>query len=99
VVSLVLEVTFLARVLVSFRVLPSDVSVDLNVLKGKIEDGLPKFASVHKFVEEPIAFGLTALIVHIIMPEERSGGVDEVEKSLLKIEEVNEIESLMVRRI
>jgi len=89
----------LARVLVSYRVLPSDVSVDLNVLKRRIEGGLPEFASVHGFVEEPIAFGLTALIVHIIMPEERSGGVDEVEKSLLKIDEVNEIESLMVRRI
>jgi len=49
-------------------------------------------------IEEPIAFGLSALIAHIVLPEDRSGVLDEVESYLLKIKEVSQIETIMVRR-
>jgi translation elongation factor aEF-1 beta len=89
----------MAKVLVSIKIFPSDVTTDLNQLKKKIEKELPKYASVYKFAEEPIAFGLIALIAHIIIPEEKPGGLDEVEKQLQKIDEISQIETLMVRRI
>ncbi|RLI44709.1 elongation factor 1-beta [Candidatus Bathyarchaeota archaeon] len=89
----------MAKVLVSMKILPSDVTTDLNLLKKKIEKELPKFASVYKFSEEPIAFGLTALIAHIVIPEEKSGGLDDVEKQLQKIDEISQMETLMVRRV
>ncbi len=89
----------MAKVVVSLKLLPSDVSVDLDALKIKIEKSLPKYASVHKFVEEPIAFGLVALIVHIVVPEETGGGLDEIEKVLKGMDEISEIETLMVRRV
>jgi len=88
-----------ANVLISFKIFPSEATVDLNLLKEKIKEELPRFASVYGFAEEPIAFGLSALIAHIILPEERPGGLDEVERYLLKIEEISQIETLMVRRM
>ena len=89
----------MGNIVISFRIFPSMATVDLNLLKEKIKKRLPKFASVHGFAEEPIAFGLSALIAHIILPEDRSGVLDEVESYLLKIKEVSQIETIMVRRV
>ena len=89
----------MSKVLVSMKIFPSDVAVDLGILKEKIQKELPEYASVYKFVEEPIAFGLVALIAHITVPEEKSGGLDEVEKRLRKIAEISEIEALTVRKM
>ena len=88
----------LANIVVSFKIFPSEAEVELNLLREKITKQLPQFASVHGFAEEPIAFGISALIAHIILPEDRSGVLDEVESYLLKIKEVSQIETIMVRR-
>ena len=85
-------------VVISFKLFPSEASLDLEVLRKKIKKQLPAFASVHGFAEEPVAFGLSALIVHIILPEDRSGGLDQVERHLTKMKEVGQIETIMVRR-
>jgi len=89
----------MARVLLGIKIFPSDITVDLNALKQKIEGSLPDYARVHKFSEEPIAFGLSALVAYISIPEERPGGVDEVEGLLGKINEISQIETLMVHRM
>lgn len=89
----------MAKVLISYKILPSEVTVDLNLLKDKIKKKLPEYASILKFGEEPIAYGLVALIAHITIPEEKPGGLDELEKHLLKINEISQIETLMVHRI
>jgi translation elongation factor EF-1beta len=60
---------------------------------------LPSDASVYRFDEEPIAFGLIALIAHIIIPEEKSGELDLIETGIRKISDVSEVEVVMVRRI
>jgi elongation factor 1-beta len=67
-------------------------------LKAKIEKKLPKYASIYKTSEEPVAFGLKALVAHIKMPEKQEGALDELEKVLQAIPEVSQIETLMVRR-
>ncbi len=88
----------MGNIVISFKIFPSEATVDLNLLKQKIEKQLPKFASIHGFVEDPIAFGLSALIVHIVLPEDRSGVLDELENYLLEIEEISQMETIMVRR-
>lgn len=89
----------LGKVIVSLKIYPSDAAVELNRLKEKIEKGLPDYASIYNFAEEPIAYGLNALIAHITIPEEKPGGLDEVEKCLQKIDEISQIQAIMVRRI
>lgn len=89
----------MARVLISLKIFPSDVDVSLDALKIEIKKNLPKYASVYKFEEEPVAFGLVALIAHILLPEDRSGGIDEVESNLRKIEKISDFQTQMVRRV
>ena len=89
----------MARVLVSMKIFPSDININLDSLKKEIEKNLPSYASVYKFDEEPIAFGLVALIAHILMPEDKSGGIDEIESKLQKMEHISELQTLMVRRV
>ncbi len=89
----------MAKVVVSLKVFPADINVSLDELKKKIEEKLPNYASVYKFEEEPIAFGLVALIAHIVLPENQAGGVDEVEKSIQNIKDVSDIQTIMVRRV
>ena len=89
----------MARVLVSLKIFPTDVDVDREKLKKDIERNLPEYAKVYQFEEEPIAFGLVALIVHVLIPEDRSGAIDEVELNLKKIEKISDFQTLMVRRV
>jgi len=88
----------MANVLVSIKIFPTDITVDLNQIKQQIEKNLPKDTSVRKFAEEPIAFGLNALIAHILLPEEKSGELEKVEDTLRKIEGISNIETFMVQR-
>ncbi len=88
----------MAKILISYKILPTEVTVDLEMLREKIKEKLPKYASVHKFKEEPIAYGLTALIAYIVLPEDKSGALEELEGTLQKISEISQIESLTVHR-
>lgn len=88
----------MARVVVSLKIFPADIDVNLDTLKEKIKASLPSYAAIYSFEEEPIAFGLTALIAHIILPEDRAGGLDEIEKGILSMGDVSDIQTIMVRR-
>lgn len=89
----------MAKVLVSLKIFPSDVTVDLEDLKKKIEDCLPDFASVYKFEEEPVAFGLVAVIAHLLLPEDKAGGLNEVEEALKKVDEIGNLQTLTIQRV
>jgi translation elongation factor aEF-1 beta len=88
----------MAKVLASIKVFPSEPLSDLSGLKSQIEKSLPKDVSVLRFQEEPIAFGLVALIANLLMPEEASGKMDEVEENLKSTEGVSEIQVISVTR-
>jgi len=89
----------LARVMVSLKIFPSDIVADMNGLKETIKESLQGKATIYKFDEEPVAFGLIALIVHILISEEASGIMDEVERRLKSIDGISEVEVLVSRRI
>ena len=88
----------MGSVVVSYKIFPVDIKVDFNELKKKIEDCLPEFALIYGFGEEPIAFGLNVLIVHIKIPEDKSGVLDELEKKFEEISEISQVQPSMVRR-
>jgi elongation factor 1-beta len=89
----------LAKVMVSLKIFPSDIIADMNGLKQTITRSLERIATIYKFEEEPVAFGLVALVAHILMAEEESGVMDEVERRLRSINGISEVEVLVSRRI
>jgi elongation factor 1-beta len=89
----------LARVLASIKIFPNDANIDLNALKSRIQSALPAGSTVQKFEEEPVAFGLVALIALVAMPEDAAGQMDKVEEAIRSVDQVSEIEVLRVGRV
>lgn len=87
----------MAKVVAQIKIFPTETTVDLGDLRKKIEAALPSQTSVAKFDEEPIAFGLVALVARIAMPEEE-GRMEKVEEALKSVENVGEIQVVNVWR-
>ena len=88
----------MGKIVIAYKIFPSESTVDLEVLKEKIKKQLADIASVQRFAEEPIAFGLSALKVNMVLPE-KEGILDETEKRITDLEEVGQIETLGVTRL
>ncbi|MDH7564014.1 MAG: elongation factor 1-beta [Candidatus Bathyarchaeota archaeon] len=88
----------MGSVVITYKIFPEDVTVDFEELKKKIEGNIPSFASVTGYGEEPIAFGLKALLAQIRFPEDQTGLLEELEKKLEKISGVSQVQTAMVRR-
>jgi len=99
VVSLDHRVKFMAQIVATIKIFPREITKDFNNLKDSINKVLPTNSYVHKFEEEPIAFGLVALIAHIVMAEDTGGEMEKVEEALKTINDIDEVEVLLVRRI
>ena len=97
--SLDRRVTFLAKIVATMKIFPKKVTKDFSSLHESIKKILPKDAYVYKFEEEPIAFGLIALIVHIVMEESVGGEMEKVEEALRTIDDIDAVEVVLVRRI
>ena len=89
----------MARVLVVVKVLPTEIDIDLEDLKEKIKEKLPKEYEIKGYDIEPIAFGLKALRLYIFMPEEVEGGTEPLEKMIQEVEGVSQVEVETVHRI
>jgi len=88
----------MGSVIITYKVFPTDIIIEFDDLKKKIEASLPQFASVEGYGEEPIAYGLKALLVQVKFPEDKTGVLEEFEKSLEGIGEISQLQTLMVRR-
>ena len=89
----------MARVLASIKIFPNNANIDLNSLKAKIQASLPPGSTVQKFEEEPVAFGLIALIAYVVLPEDAAGQMDKVEEAIRSVEQVSQIEVLRMGRV
>lgn len=89
----------MGKIVIAYKIFPSESTINLELLKEKITKQLAESASIQGFAEEPIAFGLSALIVKMVLPEDKSGVLEEVENSLTKMEEIGQIQTLMVHRM
>ena len=89
----------MAKVLVSVKLFPSEPDINMTQLRDKVTESLEGRASVYKFEEEPIAFGLVALIAHVMLPEDAGGQMQDVEDRLRNVEGINEVQVLVSRRV
>ena len=89
----------MGKIIIAYKIFPSESTVDLELLKEKIKKQLADIASIQRFAEEPIAFGISALIVNMILPEHKEGILDQTEKRLTNIEGVGQIQTIGVNRL
>ena len=87
----------MAKVIAQIKIFPTETTVDLVELRKNVEKALPAGTTVARFDEEPIAFGLVALVARVAMPD-AEGQMDKVEEALKSVENVGEIQVVNVWR-
>ena len=80
------------------KVLPADTSTDLQKIVESVGRTLPAKTEIRGQKVEPIAFGLSALILDVVSPEEE-GVVDKVEAAVSKAPLVGQCELMGVSRM
>lgn len=76
----------MGEVSVTLKVMPEDKDIDLE----KVNDEIESLINPHSIEEEEVAFGLKALNVVKVIPED-AGGTDELEEKILEIEGVKDV--------
>lgn len=85
-------------VLTTMKIMPDSPDVDLDAIKTTIESSMPEGAKLHDMAEEPIAFGLVAIILQFIT-DDGEGGSEPVEEMVQAIDGVASIEITGVGRL
>jgi elongation factor 1-beta len=83
----------MSGVIVTFKVMPTGTDVNLDMLEAKIRE----VVGADQVKREPIAFGIVALIIAKMIPDE-AGFIDKMEELLRGVEGVGEVETLEVTK-
>ena len=88
----------MALVYVKLKIMPSSPDVDLEVLKKLCKQKITDFGgNIHDTEEQPIAFGLKAVIITFAYDESK-GITDPLEEDIAKLDQVASAEAIDVRR-
>ncbi len=84
---------------IQFKIMPESTDTNLDELKDKLKTATEIFESgvFSEAKEEPIAFGLKALVVTIALSEDEES--DAVEKAFSEVEGVSSVELIDYRRV
>ena len=83
---------------VKYKIMPSSVEADLDKIKQEANTFLEsKNANKIEISEEPVAFGLKALIIFFQFDEDE--GTDHLEEPLKNIENVKSLQMIDIRKI
>ena len=88
----------MGEVAAKIKIMPSGMDVDLNKLKESLKKVIPKGARLHVFTEEPVAFGLKALIA-VIKVGDIEGGTEKVEEAFSKVDGVESVSVVELGRM
>ncbi len=88
----------MGEVLTTMKIMPDSPDIDLEAIKSTIESSMPEGARIHEISEEPIAFGLVAVILQFIT-EDGEGGSEAVEEMVQAIDGVASFEVTGVGRL
>lgn len=87
----------MAEVIITFKIMPEDLDVNLDKLEKDVKDFLNEHGEVGRIEREKIAFGLEAINV-IFIREESKGSTDFIEDNMRNIDGVQSVEVTDVRR-
>lgn len=84
---------------IQFKIMPEGIDTDFEKLKKDVKTAVESFESgvFNEAKEEPIAFGLKALIVTMALSEDEES--DAVEKALSEIDGAASVELIDYRRV
>lgn len=88
----------MGEVVATIKLMPESPEVELAQIKETIEKSIPEGTELHKIEEEPIAFGLVALNV-IVVVDDGEGGTEKTEEIFSQIEDVASVEVVDIRRL
>ncbi|MGD9962885.1 MAG: elongation factor 1-beta [Thermoplasmata archaeon] len=74
-----------------YRVLPEGIEVDLVKLENDIRSALPEGAAMRAAEKRPVAFGLNALHVLVVL-DDKKGGAEQVETAISGVPGVQSVE-------
>ena len=83
---------------IRLKLLPQDTTTDHQKIVDSVAALLPKPAQIRGHKIEPIAFGLSAVIVDVVAPEE-DGVIDKIEEIVSKAPLVGQYELIGVSRM
>lgn len=83
---------------IKIKIMPISPKSDLKQIEDEVRTLIEeKDAKNCKFEQEPIAFGLKAIITFFEWPEEQE--IDELENELKQIKDVNSVQIIDMRRL
>jgi elongation factor 1-beta len=83
---------------IRLKLLPEDTSTEHQRIIDTVAGLLPKTAQIRSHRIEPIAFGLSAVIVDVVAPEEE-GVIDQIEEIVSKAPFIGQYELIAVSRM
>jgi elongation factor 1-beta len=86
------------EVAAKIKIMPAGVETDLDALKVRLEAVIPEGVRLHGFTEEPIAFGLKAVIAVVVVGD-IEGGTDKVEEAFAAVDEVESVSVIELGRL
>ena len=88
----------MADVIVTLKIMPDSPDADLEKIKDKAKLLITEFGGeVGKEEEQPVAFGIKALVLIFVMKEE-TGSTEPLEENIKKISAVQSVDVTDVRR-
>jgi elongation factor 1-beta len=83
---------------IRMKLLPQDATADTQRIVDSVARSLPADAKLRGHRVEPIAFGLSAILIDVVAPEEE-GSIERVEASVSRAPMVGQYEILGVSRM
>jgi elongation factor 1-beta len=82
----------------TMKVMPQSPDVDLDALKERLGESLPEGAEIRGSDTDDVAFGLVALLLSVVVPDD-AGGTDAVEEAFAEVEGVESVSVEEVGRL
>ena len=87
----------MGKMVIRYKIFPTDIDVNLQGLYEEIKQKLSGKAELGQFKTEPIAFGLSALVVDIRTDDKAN--MDSVESIIKGARNVGEIEAIASTKV
>lgn len=88
----------MGKVAAQVKVMPDSPEVDLDDLEARLAAALPEGAELNDTAHEAVAFGLTAIIAMVVVPDE-AGGTEAVEEAFSGVDAVESVSIENITRL